>query len=78
MLVFASAQAGILPAVVDVSHGWGAHSWSSPLINPWAAGIPTLGLPSLTTSWGSPWGSPWNAHGIPSIVAPAIAHGHEG
>lgn len=90
MLAIASAQAGVVPAVVDVSStAWGSHAWGAPAWGahswgaPWAS---PLALPSLTT-WGSPI-SPWGvghlglpAHlGVHGAVAPALSHGlgHDG
>lgn len=84
MLAIASAQAGVVPAVVDVSStawgshawgapAWGAHSWGAPAWGaaPWAS---PLALPSLTT-WGSPL-SPWGVGPLGVHGAPALSHGH--
>lgn len=85
MLAIASAQAGVVPAVVDVSSAWGSHAWGAPAWgahswgSPWAS---PLGLPSLTTSWGSHI-NPWNvghlgvaSHlGVPGVVSPVLGHG---
>lgn len=90
MLAIASAQAGIVPAVVDVSStAWGSHAWGAPAwgahswASPWAS--PLAALPSLTT-WGSPI-SPWGVGplgvpspyaGLPGVVSPVLGHGHDG
>lgn len=74
MLAIASAQAGVVPAVVDVSTAWGSHAW----------GAPAWGAHSWASPWGSPlpslstWGSPINPWNVGHLGVGHLGVGHLG